>query len=212
MADQQNTNANKIIPQEKIEMWREESMYFKEEAPQEDSFLSEAWYWFKNLINDFFEGLLGPVLNEYVLEFLYYLLIVIGIVFLLYVIFKNKISKNIQKSTRLTPNDFQPENIESVDLEGLLAEALKQKNYKLSIRFMFLIALQNMDRKEMIVWDKYKTNMEYYWEIPKSKLQQPYNDLRLLYEQIWYGKKNANELLMMQYKEQLNQFNQLLQS
>ncbi len=96
------------------------------------------------------------------------------------------------------------EQLENTNYLPLLEMALKENNYRLAIRFSFILALQNLQKKGEIQWEKEKTNHQYLMELPLG-LQKPFSALTRIYEYVWYGEAEANETLYKRIQQHLFQ-------
>lgn len=95
-----------------------------------------------------------------------------------------KTSKKITITEKLQQED---EDLEDLDLESLLKKALQENNFRLAIRFYYLLILKELTNKQVINYHKDKTNSEYASEIKDSDLQQKFSYLSYIYAYVWYG-------------------------
>lgn len=82
----------------------------------------------------------------------------------------------------------QIENIETVDIETLLLQAKRDRNFRLAIRLYYLGILKKLHGRGVIGWKKDKTNRDYLAELYAKDFH--YGEMRrltLLYEAVWYG-------------------------
>lgn len=80
-------------------------------------------------------------------------------------------------------------NIEEVDLESLLTEALTRGDYRLAFRIQFLQVIQHLTISRTIEYKPYKTNRAYTREMQESPLRDPFRQLASLFERLWYGQQ-----------------------
>lgn len=73
------------------------------------------------------------------------------------------------------------------DIPKLIVQALEDKNYRLAIRFYYLLLLQKLSSKEIIDWQAQKTNREYIHEISDENIRNRFRDVTRIYDFIWYG-------------------------
>ena len=88
---------------------------------------------------------------------------------------------------------YEDDDIENTDLESLLQKALDQNQTRLAIRYYYLILLKKMSEKEIIKYDKDKTNSEYLFEIADTNTRKEYSYLSYIYNYVWYGEFELNE-------------------
>ncbi len=111
-----------------------------------------------------------------------------------------------KKKVRVKEEDvlhYDPEqDIQAIDYSGLLEDALANQNYRLAIRYLYIITLQKLQMAELIQWHKEKTNRDYYYELPVD-FQPVFNDVLRVYEYVWYGEFQASEELFRKMKNNI---------
>lgn len=88
---------------------------------------------------------------------------------------------------RVINYDEIEKNLQLVDFEKLIKEAIKSGESRLAIRYYYLWLLKKLAAKEIIEWDVEKTNSDYIYEIKNQKLKEEFTYLSYLYNYIWYG-------------------------
>ena len=126
-----------------------------------------------------------------VLEYLIYILMFLLAIYLLVKVFINESFSSIftKKSKNFNSVELNEEHIEKIDLNKLLSEALSNKDYRLAIRYQFLLTLQMLSKKDIIEWHFEKTNIDYLTEIKEAKVQLGFKKVAYLYDHIWYGEQ-----------------------
>ncbi|WP_154368421.1 DUF4129 domain-containing protein [Maribacter luteus] len=149
--------------------------------------------WIGNLLLRFFEWLFGAEkavgFFSIFLRLLPYILIGI-LLFLLIKFFLNVNTRSLfySKNNEATVALSEEEHIiKNEDIDQLIQKALEVKNYRLAIRYYYLLILRQMSDKELIAWEPQKTNDDYISELKKKELQQPFGHITWLYDYIWYG-------------------------
>lgn len=84
--------------------------------------------------------------------------------------------------------------ISEQDIPKLIKEALDQGNYRLAIRYRFLLILRNLKERELIDYQFQKTNKEYSREIEDPEIARQFARLARLYDFTWYGDFEVNAL------------------
>ncbi|WP_411031756.1 hypothetical protein [Spongiimicrobium sp. 3-5] len=130
-----------------------------------------------------------------VLEYLIYALMGALAIYLLvkFLIGENLSSVFTKKSTSLTDINLSEEHIENVDLDALIKDALKQKDFRLAIRYQFLRILKTLSQKSLIDWHFEKTNLDYQNEISAPQIKDHFKEVSYLYDYIWYGEQYIDE-------------------
>lgn len=85
-------------------------------------------------------------------------------------------------------------NIHLVDFKELIHKYEMQNNTRQSIRLYYLWLLKTLSDKNIIQWSVQKTNSDYFREIKDLTLKQEFAKLSYLYNYIWYGEFQIQEL------------------
>jgi len=115
--------------------------------------------------------------------------------------FKNSTKKISKKLVYEDDND-----IHNTDLENLLRDAINNKNNRLAIRYYYLVLLKQLSNKEIIKYDKDKTNSDYLFEIKETKQRSQFSYLSYIYTYVWYGEFNLNEEDFIKVQEKYKSF------
>lgn len=117
-------------------------------------------------------------------------IIVIGIlVFLLYLLLKNKVfnfNKKINNKT-IYQEFSEDTDINELDLESIFEKLMKEMKYRFAIRIRFLMALKMLVNQELLIWEKDKTNGDYIRELAKTDMVHDFRQLVMIYERIWFS-------------------------
>jgi len=179
--------------------------YRKDDAFNYDVVRSEpTWWddfksWLGNLFLRFFEWLFGIEKAEGFLAAFFRLIPYVLLGMLIYLLtkffLKVRSSSLIHRAAREASVSLSEEEhlIKNEELQPLIQNALKDKNYRLAIRYYYLYLLQLMAERELIRWEIQKTNYDYLLELEKTALQQPFGHITNLYDYIWYGNFAINE-------------------
>jgi len=126
-----------------------------------------------------------------ILQPLFYVLIIGIIALLIYFVVRNASSLSYRLKKDLpSPEDITKpiENIEQLDVNRLLQDALAAGNLKLAVRLYYLALLKTLHEAGIIDWKKDKTNRDYLAELFSRNYQ--YDEIQHLtraYEEVWYG-------------------------
>ncbi|MEZ4811415.1 MAG: DUF4129 domain-containing protein [Allomuricauda sp.] len=150
--------------------------------------------WFLNTIGETFGIHISPQ-TLLLLEYIIYGLMGLLVVYLLIRIFINEKFNAIfsKKAKPILDIDLTERHIETIDLDALMEAALKEKDYRLAVRYQFLKILKSLSQKSIIEWHFDKTNMDYEREIGEVHLQREFRKASYLYENIWYGEQPIDE-------------------
>lgn len=89
--------------------------------------------------------------------------------------------------------DTDEQDIEHVDFEALIKDAVKRKDYRLGVRYYYLYLLQFLSNKELIKYDPDKTNLDYYNELHNEEQKKGFSYLSYIYNYVWYGEFQIEE-------------------
>lgn len=95
--------------------------------------------------------------------------------------------RNTQKNKVLVNLSEEEHIIKNENIESLIEKAISENNYRLAIRYYYLLILQIMTDKEIITWQLQKTNEDYLTEIIESQHQNSFRKITRFYDYIWYG-------------------------
>ncbi len=112
--------------------------------------------------------------------------------------------KSKGKNTAFSFSDIT-EDLETINFEQRIADALKDDNFRLAIRWHYLKILFLLDKNKHINFAPYKTNFDYAYEIKNSTIKSKFNSASKIYEFVWYGKfdldKNKYETSKKEFKD-----------
>ncbi|WP_203258543.1 hypothetical protein [Hyunsoonleella ulvae] len=104
-------------------------------------------------------------------------------------------------------DEITAENIEHADIHALIKKAEDSNDYRLAIRYYYLLTLKTLSLKNHIKFEDDKTNAEYLNEIRDKPFSKGFSYASYLYNYIWYGKFNLEKL---QYSKAKDNFTSLL--
>lgn len=87
----------------------------------------------------------------------------------------------------------EEEIVQSRDIRSLVSTALEEGNFRLAIRYHYLMILRKLDRKGIISYESAKTNADYLREIRQKSIQDQFKHLTWIYDFTWYGSFSAGK-------------------
>jgi hypothetical protein len=83
------------------------------------------------------------------------------------------------------------ENIEAVDLDALLADAVARGAWREAVRFRYLVLLRALAAAGAVDWRRDKTNRTYAEEVRASRpaLARPFGRATRVFDYVWYGER-----------------------
>lgn len=189
----------KVFDENKINEYKNKDEFIYEIEKQEPTIFQRFWIWLKTSVVKFLRYLFDDItavvgVFRVILEILPYLILAVGIFFIVKY-FSNISSTSILESKQIQNAQFleDSELIESDHLETLLQQSIEDKNYRLAVRFYYLLLLKKLTDSNVIVWEQQKTNEDYIKELLGKSYQQEFKESTKLYDFVWYGKFNLNE-------------------
>ena len=148
--------------------------------------------------SDFFSSIFG----------IFFWILAIGLfAYLVYRLFLSN-SSFLSRSRKNIASDIavvEQENASNPD--SLLRNAIRNGNYRLAVRYLYLQSLQRLSEKKFIEINTNKTNYEYVMEVRRHKFANEFASLTLQYEYVWYGEYPVDERLFEQIQGSFTQFN-----
>ena len=142
----------------------------------------------------------GPIFTWFL-----YLMIGLLVAYILYVIFSNvKIDKKVDPKS--IPIKEEIEDIEVIDSELGLRNAMEAGDYREAVRMLFIKLLQELVVEKSIDWKPEKTNRDYLREMKDHPKFRHFDNLVLAYEGIWYGSQEVDKLYFDYLKSDFEKF------
>ena len=149
--------------------------------------------WLGNHWSNFWRWLLGnyeanPVL-ALLLRLLPYLIIVGIVAFVAWLFYRLDVGASLF-GTRKTPEIFfseEEEIIKNRNISELIEEALERQDFRLAVRYSYLLILQKLTEANVIDYSPDKTNSDYAAEIQSETLRTAFLMATNLYNHVWYG-------------------------
>ncbi len=137
-----------------------------------------------------------------------YLIILGLIVFVIWLFFKLNIGAKLFKS-KPQPEVFytdEEEIIKSKNIPELIEKAILEKDFRLAVRYYYLLLLKKLSESEVIAYEFDKTNSDYIKEITQETICVHFIKATTVYDYIWYGNFEVSET---DFKKAQNIFNTL---
>ena len=190
----------KLFDQKALDVYKSQDDFNYNEKPREDNVFQKAWAWLgrvvKRILSWIFDDI-GPAVGILAAIVKAIPWIVLGL--LLFFMLKFFLKVNTKKATdaietvpsiQLTKDE---ELINNQQLSELIAQAIQEKDYRLAVRFYYLLILQKLTDKELIVWQQEKTNEDFIREVGHLKIAPRFSEITRLYDFVWYGNFEINK-------------------
>lgn len=138
--------------------------------------------------------------------------IIVSFTIIIWLLSKKQLISLIKPKPKATSFNFTEvtEDLNTINFELKITDALNINDYRLAIRWHYLKILFLLDKKQLIVFAPYKTNIDYTYELKKDTYVTSYKQLSRIYEYIWYGQFSINETSYTENAKGFNNFEQQL--
>jgi hypothetical protein len=189
-----STVVQKKFDENNLENYRNDTAFKYEVIDKGPSLYAQIAEWFTRLLRKifswFFEDVEAPVgFLMPILKILPYIIAAI----VLYLIVNFFLKINVRTLSRKKRNreivhiTNEEALLNSKDLPKLIQLAIEEQNYRLAIRYQYVLLLQQLSNKEMIVWEQQKTNEDYIREVQPKNIQIAFEEITRFYDFVWYG-------------------------
>lgn len=188
-----------LLDEQAVEDFKKDPDFNYQEVVPEENIWTQFKAWLSNLWRSFINSIFG--VDEavgfwaVVVELLPYIGIIVLIALLIWIFTKidsgSLLGERIQAPRVFLSDD--EDLIKNQDLESLINQALSERNYRLAIRYYYLLILQLLSNKELIHWQVQKTNTDYIYEIKDEQTRDKFKKATDLYDYIWYGNFEVDE-------------------
>lgn len=103
------------------------------------------------------------------------------------------------------------EDIHGMDFPALIAQSLREGEYRYSVRLHYLHILKILTDRGLIVWKPEKTNKEYYRDLEPTVLFEPFVGISRIFDYVWYGERRITEQDYREIEQQFENCKQLAQ-
>jgi len=137
----------------------------------------------------------NPSFNLSFLNYVFIFVLVAAFIYLVYILFNEGSSGLFASRNQQRLNSFgelTSENIENIDIQTLIDNAENSEDFRLAIRYHYLLVLKTLSSKNFITFEEDKTNAEYLNEISHLKFSNHFAHTSYLYNYIWYGEFPVN--------------------
>lgn len=161
--------------------------YPPRDAPRQMS----LWDRFKQWLASLFEVDPNSAWWEYGLYIAIFVILLFTIIKLLGIRFSG-VLKSPQKASPLAFS-AGVEDLNILNFEIEISDALANKNYALVVRLRYLNALHILAKADLVQVKNGKTNYDYLYELKSGVIKDNFSALARLFDYIWYGEFEANQ-------------------
>ncbi|GGH40173.1 hypothetical protein IA57_01910 [Mangrovimonas yunxiaonensis] len=206
------------ISQDDLNTYKENPAFNYEESTAGPNIFNKIINWAKNILLKILEFIFGVEkatgILQLILKALPYLLLGILLYTLikLFINYSQKQPVGALKKTGSVTLSNEEHIIKNEDIEALISKAIHQNNYRLAIRYYYLLTLKYLTEKELIHWQQQKTNTDYLAELEPTSLKPGFAEATHIYDYVWYGEFNVEEAKFNTLKTIFEQLNNTIKS
>lgn len=169
---------------------------YRKEIVESENYFAKIF----NKIIDFLFGNKSPLgkIIKYIIIALFFAFIISRLLgFKVYKLFyKNKSFDDI------IPIQEDINDINKFDIEATINTAIKGKDYKKAVRYLFIKTLKYLSDNETIEWQINKTNRDYYYEITDENVKEIFVKLSQIFSYVWYGNFSIDEVKFKEFEDE----------
>lgn len=188
------------ITEDDLETYKNDDAFNYIETVANDSIFQNIKRWLKNILQSIFEAIFGVGNVSGILYFIFnivpYIILAILVFFLVKFFLKVNSRSIISGKQKLATVKFTEDEhiIKNEDINALISDAVAQQNFRLAIRYYYLLSLKSLTDKELILWQQQKTNTDYISEIETATLKTNFKAITKIYDYVWYGEFEIDEI------------------
>jgi len=201
------------IEESNLETYRGDSDFNYTEEKVDENALDRFFSWLQNGLRQILESIFGSGNVGGILYFIFNILpyvILALLIFLLIRFFLRVNSRNAlanKQNSAIVSFTEEEQIIKHEDINALIQKAIEQKQYRLAIRYYYLLTLKTLSENNLISWEQQKTNNDYIDEIKQSTLKSGFEKLTHIYDYVWYGEFNIDALRFASLQTSFNNLN-----
>ncbi len=140
------------------------------------------------------------------LEYIIYVLLFVILLIVLYKLLGLDYQTLVLRKKKTTVGDIPvfEEDIHRLDVEGLIAESIRNRQYRYAVRWLYIKLLKLLSEKDLIEWEINKTNTDYARELKNTDRYKAFNRLTFIFEYIWYGEFEPDKEGLLKYKSEFD--------
>lgn len=206
----EKTSIQKRIPsKDDMQQFRDDEAfnYGESERPGYPRWILRILDWIDSLTNDFMRA----VFTRNTITVIFIVLVVTLLVAII-LRMQNVSIRNLFSRQKLNQeeSEFYEEDVNRMNFEQLITQAVDNKNYRLAVRFLYLKNLKALSDRLIINWNPNKTNYSYVDEIKIESLKGKFQESTLIFDFVWYGEFVLNENTFHEAYRLFNEFNRMI--
>ncbi len=184
------------ISEEKLNKYKEDKNFnYKLKKPDNTSMWELFMHYLKKILRTIFS-------NNGVTPYIRYAVAALILAVAGFLLYKSNLRTLFVANGSINNNQIEycEANINEENLDNKLKKAIEKHNFRLAIRFYYILLLKNLNNQELIKWEINKTNKDYQNELRDKNIYSQFCSLSKLYEYSWYGNFEISETDFNSYK------------
>ena len=173
--------------EQKIEAYKKSRDFMYDREPPGKTPWERFLQWLMRHLDDWLsDSKAGYVFDNYVK----YVLIAVVVLVVVKLLLKADITALFFRRARakkMLGHEVLDENIHEMDFDGLIEKTITERDYRKAVRLYYLKTLKQLTDKGLLDWQINKTNYDYQLELSNTAHFQPFRELSLLFDYVWYG-------------------------
>jgi hypothetical protein len=167
--------------------------------------------WFQRFLHWLSESIFGKAdssTKATIFDGMIWIFVIAGICIVIWLLSRTEFTSFLKGNSKKKSFNFTDvdEDISSINFDERIAKALLENDYRLAIRWNYLKQLHLLNQKNSIVYEPYKTNIDYQFELAKTNLIAPFKDISKIYDYVWYGEYAIDSAAYQNYAKQYLDF------
>ena len=206
------------ITEKDLEPYTTDNDFNYETEESKENALDRFINWLKNALQSFFESIFGVEAATGIILFIFRILpyLLLGfLVFLLLRFFLKVNSNNLIGKSQPQGQVFLSDEehiIKNEDILALIKTAIANDDYRLAIRYYYLLVLKQLTNNDQIAWEPQKTNDDYLNELENLNLKKDFETITRIYDYVWYGEFQVDATGFDNLKKSFEHLNFKIQS
>ena len=204
------------LNQDLLESYKDNDDFIYEREPQDLSYWEDIGNWFSDKLERFMRWVFGDYeANRFLVGLLgalpyIFLACILGLIVYLFIRY-NPLGRYLKTSEEPTVLISTEEDIiRHKDIPLLIDHALRDKNYRLAVRYAYLLIIKKLTEADLIDYRFEKTNTDYIKELKNEDVKEGFGQITRLYDFIWYGNFDIVEEDYKKAQSTFDKLNKLL--
>jgi hypothetical protein len=128
-------------------------------------------------------------------EIIIWTIVIISVAVIIWLLSRSELISLVKPKAKATAFSFSDitEDLDTINFNQQIQDALAHNDYRLAIRWHYLKILFLLDKKSLITFAPFKTNIDYNNELKGKNIHSSFGTLSRIYDYVWYGQFNLNE-------------------